>query len=263
MLYESESGDILMALTGESMITRGLSMFREAQFLKLRQMLIDADVSFTNAECVFQDFSDSPNTWGGGGNPKATYLASHPCNIKELQWLGIDVGSSPEVDSRTRTDVQFLTYDGINIPLSEGSVDMIYCHQVLEHIADPRAVLKEVFRALKPGGYFVGSTSQLEPFHTYSFWNYTAYGFSILVGEAGLELMEIRPSIDSFTLILRAGLRKPKFFNWFWKRESPLNLLISLAGFLLRKPHAWINAMKLLFSGQFCFLVRKPAATDE
>ena len=56
MLYESQSGSIVMALTGESLITRRLSCFREPQFMKMVQMLRDADVTFTNAECVFQEY---------------------------------------------------------------------------------------------------------------------------------------------------------------------------------------------------------------
>jgi poly-gamma-glutamate capsule biosynthesis protein CapA/YwtB (metallophosphatase superfamily) len=91
MLYESESGDMSMALTGEALISRSLSCFREERFLKMVQMLRDADVAFTNAECLFQNYEDSPNTMAGGGSPGGTYMASHPRNIKELQWLGIDL----------------------------------------------------------------------------------------------------------------------------------------------------------------------------
>ncbi len=91
MLYESETSDILIALTGESLITRGLSSFREERFLKMVQMLRDADVAFTNAECLFQNYEDYPNTLAGGGSSSGTYMASHPRNIKELQWLGIDL----------------------------------------------------------------------------------------------------------------------------------------------------------------------------
>ena len=93
MLYESQGGQILMALTGESLITRRLSSFREPQFLKLVQMLRDADISFTNAECVFQEYENHPNFLAGGGSPRGTHMASDPRNIKELQWLGIDIVS--------------------------------------------------------------------------------------------------------------------------------------------------------------------------
>ena len=93
MLYESQGGGIVMALTGESLITRRLSCFREPRFMRMVETLRDADVAFTNAECVFQEYDDYPNTLAGGGSPRGTYMASDPRNIKELQWLGIDIVS--------------------------------------------------------------------------------------------------------------------------------------------------------------------------
>ena len=68
MRYESEAGDIQIALTGESLISRKLSVFKEEQFLKLRDLLHGADVTFGNAECLFEDYSDPPNTFAGGGS---------------------------------------------------------------------------------------------------------------------------------------------------------------------------------------------------
>ncbi len=94
MIYNGENGDIVMALTGESLITRRLSAFTEEGFLKMVQMIRDADISFTNAECLFQDYEDPPWTFSGG-HPgtgiwaPGTYMASPSWCIKELQWAGI------------------------------------------------------------------------------------------------------------------------------------------------------------------------------
>jgi poly-gamma-glutamate synthesis protein (capsule biosynthesis protein) len=55
MLYESESGDVTMAITGESLITRAKSVYREPRFLKMRDLLHSADVRFTNAEMLFHN----------------------------------------------------------------------------------------------------------------------------------------------------------------------------------------------------------------
>lgn len=38
-----------------------------------------------------------------------------------------------------------------DIPLPDRSVDVIICYDVLEHVADPRETLKEMFRVLRPG----------------------------------------------------------------------------------------------------------------
>ena len=179
---------------------------------------------------------------------------------KDINWVGIEIEALPEVLLNGRTDGAIQLYDGVHMPFEDNSFDLIYCNQVLEHVRYPAVVLSEVYRILKPGGYFVGSTSQLEPYHSYSTWNYTPYGFSLLVEEEGLQLVEIRPSIDSVTLIIRRGLGRPKFFMRWWQQESPLNSTIGLLGKMIGKEAAWINAMKLLFCGQFAFLVYKPTA---
>jgi poly-gamma-glutamate synthesis protein (capsule biosynthesis protein) len=100
MLYDAERGDIVIALTGESLITRRLSVFKEEGFLKLVQMIRDADVSFTNAECVFHDYEAPPWTFPGGMTGAGiympgTYMASPSWCIKELQWAGINMVATP------------------------------------------------------------------------------------------------------------------------------------------------------------------------
>jgi len=189
----------------------------------------------------------------GAGDSYDSFRRKNP----NVEWVGLDVKESPEVEARRRTDAVFVTFDGIHIPLESNSFDLIYCRQVLEHARYPLALLREVQRVLKPGGYLVGSTSHLEPYHSYSFWNYTPYGFCCLIEDADLQPVEIRPGIDAITLVIRRGLGAPEFFGFWFTHESPLNLLITLIGKLMRKRHAWINAVKLLFCGHFCFLVKK------
>lgn len=175
----------------------------------------------------------------------------------DIEWIGLDIAKSPEVGKRTRKDIKFYNFDGINIPFKNNYFDLIFCKQVLEHVQEPSSLLKEICRVLKPEGFFIGSTSYLEPYHSYSLQNYTPYGFYLLLKNAGLKLEEIRSGIDGLTLLIRRGLGRPKIFDKWRKKESPLNRFISLAGKLMRKDHVWINSIKLLFAGQFCFFVRK------
>lgn len=174
-----------------------------------------------------------------------------------LEWYGIDIENSPEVMSRTMSSDKFITFNGINIPFEDNNFDLIYCRQVFEHVKNPRELLAEVYRVLKPGGYFIGSTSHLEPFHSYSYWNYTPFGFYSLLSDAKLRLIHLRAGIDSFTLILRRVLKSPGFFNIFWKKESPFNFLIFIIGKLFRISTLNINTVKLMFCGQFIFFVTK------
>ncbi len=174
-----------------------------------------------------------------------------------IEWVGVDIESSPEVNSRIRNNVKFMTFDGINLPFDNNSLDMVFSNQAFEHVKYPRKLLKEIQRVLVPKGCFVGSVSHLEPYHSHSLWNYTPYGFKILVEEAGMKLKELRPGIDVFTMLFRRISRSHAFFNRYSMIETPLNKLIGLIGFITQKKHAEINLIKLLFCGQFMFLAQK------
>ncbi len=171
-----------------------------------------------------------------------------------VRWLGLDLPRSPEVATRTRTDAEFATFDGVAIPLPDGSQDLVFCKQVLEHVQRPEPLLAEVGRVLRPGGVFVGSTSQLEPYHSLSQFNYTPVGLTRLIEESGMRVAELRPGIDALTLIVRRGLGGPAFFRRWWARESPLNGMVGVFGRAARQDARQVNAMKLLFCGQFCFV---------
>lgn len=175
----------------------------------------------------------------------------------EVNWVGLDIENSPEVNLRKRNDGEFYTFNGIDIPFDSNSFDLIYSNQVFEHVRYPTQLLAEINRVLKPNGYFIGSTSQMEPYHSYSFWNYTPYGFTLLLEEASFNVIELRPSIDALTLIVRVGLGRPQFFSHWWSKESPLNRIIDLLGAVKKLDNRSINAIKLLFCGQFCFMARK------
>ena len=79
----------------------------------------------------------------------------------------------------------------------------------------------------------------------------------MLSEEAGLRLKEVRPGIDGLTLILRRGLGRRHFARWF-DHESPLNAMIGFIGWVFRKDPKWVNRIKLLFCGHFCFCAESP-----
>ena len=190
---------------------------------------------------------------GCGNGNSADFFKNYSPGIK---WVGVDIENSPEVLSRTRTDLEFHSFDGQHLPFDDSSFDLLYSNQVLEHVRHPDILMREMARILRPYGMLVGSTSHLEPYHSYSFWNITPYGFKVIAEDAGFEVTEIRPSIDSLTLILRRMLGRPRFFNRFWSNESPLNILINLN----KTSHITneiLNAKKLSYCGQFSFICVK------
>lgn len=175
-----------------------------------------------------------------------------------VDWVGVDIERSPEVEARRRTDARFETFDGVELPFGDADLDAVYCKQVLEHVREPKPLLAEVRRVLKPGGFFAGSTSQLEPFHSYSTWNYTPYGLKLLLEEAGLRALEFRPGIDSLALIVNRGVGMRRMTRRWWAVESPLNRVADGFGRMRRLEPAQVNAIKLLLCGQFSFLAVCP-----
>ncbi len=48
--------------------------------------------------------------------------------------------------------VEFLLGDALAVGLPDDSVDVVHAHQVLQHLADPVAALREMRRVCRPGG---------------------------------------------------------------------------------------------------------------
>jgi SAM-dependent methyltransferase len=179
---------------------------------------------------------------------------------QRIRWIGLDIIDSEEVKARARRSLPFCAFDGVRIPLADDSIDIAYSRQVFEHVRHPESLIRETYRVLKPGSSFVGSTSHLEPFHSRSYWNYTPYGFCVLLRDAGFHSIVVRPGIDSLSLIGRrwlAYLKLASLAEPFFKIESPMNVFSELALRLLGEPANRRNAFKLLFTGQFCFSARK------
>lgn len=190
----------------------------------------------------------------GRGDSVDLFRAHDPA----IEWIGMDIADSIEAVARRRTDARFVTFDGMVVPLPDDSVDVVYSSQVLEHVPDPKAHLREIVRVLRPGGVLIGSTSQLEPYHSRSYWNLTPFGLSILARQAGLELRELRPGIDGVTLTLRSHLGRPEGFDRWWRGESPLNAEIDAWAAAHEVATAIVNLLKLRVCGQFGFMATKP-----
>lgn len=186
----------------------------------------------------------------GNGNSVDFFREAFP----EAKWTGVDIELSPEVAARERTDADFVTYDGVHLPFDTNSFDLVYSYQVFEHVRHPEPLLSEVRRVLSEKGLFIGQTSQLEPYHSYSIWNFTVYGFKRLLESAGFSLTTLRPGIDGPTLIERARLGRPKEMSKWFSTDSPLNQSIERELAENGRPIRVRNYRKLITCGQFTFV---------
>lgn len=88
--YAQSRGDMSIALTGDAIITRRLSVYHEPAFLRLRDVIRGATVGFTNLEILLHDFGPDivPAAESGG-----TYMRADPAMARELAWMGFDLVS--------------------------------------------------------------------------------------------------------------------------------------------------------------------------
>ncbi len=79
--------------------------------------------------------------------------------------------------------------DAKNIPVENNTFDAAILTEVLEHVDDPKEVLREAFRILKPEGKLIITVPFLFPIHAdpYDYARYTDYWFDKNLGEIGFK----------------------------------------------------------------------------
>ncbi len=55
-------------------------------------------------------------------------------------------------EQRGQSNVRFECADAYDLPFDDGSFDVVFAHQVLQHLARPVDMLREAHRVLRPGG---------------------------------------------------------------------------------------------------------------
>lgn len=148
--------------------------------------------------------------------------------------------------------------DAHALPFRPGSFDVVFSYAVLEHLYCPPLALQEVSRVLAPGGWYVGTVAQGEPFHD-SYFHLTSWGLLHGLASAGLEPVRIWPGPDTLRSLSAMG-RYPRVGR----------LMLRAVGFLLeslpflapRKFFRWSQRQRdldeLHRASAICFLARKP-----
>ncbi len=86
----------------------------------------------------------------------------------------LDIFDYPNVDVAT---------DGGVLPFADGSFDGLICENVIEHVPDPKQLVQEIHRVLKPGGRISINGTNLHFTHgfPYHYFNPTEWGMRLLL----------------------------------------------------------------------------------
>ena len=158
------------------------------------------------------------------------------------------------------------------LPLASGSVEVILCTEVMEHVPETQPALRELARVLRPGGLIILTTPLLYPLHEepHDFVRLTPFQIERCAAEAGLEVVEMERAGNEFEVLA-------SFYGrcWVWVYDSVANHSLRRGcAIAIGLTQAVVNALaiaagKLLpierrrrvFLNTMCVLRKTPAAT--
>lgn len=117
-----------------------------------------------------------------------------------------------------------------------GSVDVVLCSEVLEHVPHPAAAIAEFHRIVKPGGTVVLTVPFLARLHEepYDFYRYTRHGLRRLLEDGGFGLDEL---VETGSLFSFLGHQvSVALLGLTWHRSAVRRLAVAVNHALVVKP---------------------------
>jgi ubiquinone/menaquinone biosynthesis C-methylase UbiE len=96
------------------------------------------------------------------------------------------------------------------IPIPDATFDVVVCTEVLEHVPEPIAVVRELGRIVAPGGRLIltaplGSGIHQEPYHFYG--GYTPYWYQRFLQEAGFGSIAVTANAGTLRHVAQETIR--------------------------------------------------------
>ncbi len=156
---------------------------RDPHFLVYRGLFADLEKAAASAQGALLDI-------GCGNKPYEKMFQG-----KISSYTGCDVVQSSE----QKVDI---ICPATAIPVPAASFDTVLCTQVIEHVADHRALVGEAHRVLRSKGVFIISGPMYWPLHEepHDYFRFTKHGLRYLLEKAGFEQIEITPDGGKWAL---------------------------------------------------------------
>jgi SAM-dependent methyltransferase len=162
----------------------------------------------------------------GAGDQRYRAFCSH------LDYVSLDLGEYDGAgDGRGLHPSSFdfgeldIVADVVSVPEPAGSFDAILCTEVLEHLPDPVAAVREFSRLLRTGGLLIltapfCSLTHFAPRHYSS--GYNRYWYENHLPKLGFEITELRPNGNFFTYVAQELGRLPEVSLRYAGKRRPL-----------------------------------------
>ncbi|HEX8856967.1 MAG TPA: methyltransferase domain-containing protein [Thermoleophilaceae bacterium] len=124
--------------------------------------------------------------------------------FEHVDYVTTDWSESPHEQAREADVIA----SAERLPVEDQSFDALLFTQVLEHVADPRAVLGEAHRVLRAGGRLFVTVPLVWELHElpYDYWRYTPASLETLAAGAGFTDVDVQARNDCFTTLAQLML---------------------------------------------------------
>jgi SAM-dependent methyltransferase len=140
-------------------------------------------------------------------------------------YIGVDIENPGHDHSKEDIDVY---YDGKIIPFNDSHFNGVFFSEVLEHVFEPEALVKEINRVLQKNGLLLLTTPFAWDEHEipFDYGRYTTYGLRHLLEKCGFEIIEIKKTGHYTEVIIQYFINYLRML--LYTKNKYVNLLINI-----------------------------------
>ncbi len=220
---------------------------KEGTFSERFPVLYDTDQRYQKAAkviAVCADYADRPLDQlvaldlGASTSIMTDFFAKH---FKRIVALDVDhVGLHSGKGNSQETNIDYICSDGTKSALADGSVDVIICNQVYEHVEDQHGLAYEIERLLSPEGFcYFGAGNRFVLIEGHYFLPFLSW-MPMKMSHLYLKLMGRKVKYDVYLLSLRNLKKLLKNFDMIDYTEKIVADPEKFSSTDVIKPNSWL-----------------------